>query len=116
MVCGYYNGLVEIWDLKNKVCRKKLTKEITEHKGQILAVKFLNGNAKMMEVITSDSFGLVNIINLTEKLFTFKRNAEFTTEVNPLIDYYQPIFVVEILKFTEEEKAYDLHYDLQQKR
>ena len=104
LVCGYYNGLVEIWDLKNKVCRKKLTKEITEHKGQILAVKFLNGNAKMMEVITSDSFGLVNIINLTEKLFTFKRNAEFTAEVNPLIDYYQPIFVVEILKFTEEEK------------
>ena len=104
LVCGYYNGIIEIWDLKNKICKKKLLKDLTGHKGQILAVKFLNGNAKMMEVITSDSSGLVNIINLTEKLLTFKKNAELNAEVNPLIDYSQPIFVVEILKFTEEEK------------
>ena len=47
---------------------------------------------------------MVNITTLTEKLFTFIRNAEFNAEVNPLIDYYQPIFAIEILKFTEEEK------------
>ena len=104
LACGYYNGLVEIWDLKNKVCKKKLEKNLTEHKGQILAVKFLNGSGKIIEVISSDSFGLVNISTLTEKLLTFKRNAEFNAEVNPLIDYYQPIFAIEILKFTEEEK------------
>ena len=104
LACGYYNGLVEIWDLKNRVCKKKLEKNLTEHKGQILAVKFLNGFGKAIEVISSDSFGLVNISTLTEKLLTFRRNAEFNAEVNPLIDYYQPIFAIEILKFTEEEK------------
>ena len=104
LACGYYNGLVEIWDLKNKVCKKKLDKNMTEHKGQILAVKFLNGNNKTVEVISSDSAGLVKITNLTEKLLTFRRNAEFNAECNTLIDYSQPIFVVEILKFTEEEK------------
>ena len=104
LACGYYNGVVEVWDLKNKVCRKKLEKSLTEHKGQILAVKFLNGNNKTMELITSDSAGLVNIVYLTEKILTFKKNAEFNAEVNPLIDYSQPIFVVETLKFTEEEK------------
>ena len=104
LACGYYNGLVEIWDLKNRVCKKKLEQNLTEHKGQILAVKFLNGFGKTIEVISSDSFGLVNITTLTEKLFTFIRNAEFNAEVNPLIDYYQPIFAIEILKFTEEEK------------
>ena len=104
LACGYYNGLVEIWDLKNRVCKKKLEKNLTEHKGQILAVKFLNGFGKTIDVISSDSFGLVNITTLTEKLFTFIRNAEFNAEVNPLIDYHQPIFAIEILKFTEEEK------------
>ena len=24
LACGYYNGLVEIWDLKNRVCKKKI--------------------------------------------------------------------------------------------
>ena len=73
LACGFYNGDVEIWDIKNKICKKKLTTNLTQHKGHILAVKFLNGNAKMMEVITSDSSGLVNTTSLTEKLFTFKR-------------------------------------------
>ena len=105
LACGFYNGDVEIWDIKNKICKKKLTTNLTQHKGHILAVKFLNGNAKMMEVITSDSSGLVNTTSLTEKLFTFKRNAELNAEVVHLIDYLQPIYVVEILKFTEEEKT-----------
>ena len=104
LVCGFYNGLVEIWDLKNKICKKQLNKNLTEHKGQILSVKFLNEKNKIIEIISSDSNGLVNITNLTEKLLTFKKNAELNAEVNVLIDYYQPIYAIEILKFTEEEK------------
>ena len=61
------------WNCRNmgfekKVCGKKLEKNLTENKGQILAVKFLNGNNKTMELITSDSAGLVNIVYLTEKI------------------------------------------------
>ena len=99
LVCGYYNGIVEIWDLEYKKCKKKLTTSITEHKSQILAVKFLNGNDKMMEIISSDCSGLVNITALTVGLF-----KNIKAEVNPLIEYSQPIFVIEILKFTKEEK------------
>ena len=104
LACGYYNGIVEIWDLKNKKCKKKLLPSASNHQSQILAVKFLNGNEKMMELISSDCSGLVNITMLTEKIFKLSKNAELNAEVNSLIEYFQPIFVVEILKFTEEEK------------
>ena len=99
LACGYYNGIVEVWDLENKKCKKKLTNSSTGHKSQILAVKFLNGNSKMVELISSDCSGLVNITKLTESLFKIIK-----AEVEPLIEYSQPIFVVEMLKFTEEEK------------
>ena len=104
LACGYYNGIVEVWDLENKKCRKKLLPSTTLHKSQILAVKFLNGTPKMTELITSDCSGLVNIIELTEGLFSFGKNAQMNANINVLIDYSQPIFVVEMLKFTEEEK------------
>jgi hypothetical protein len=57
-----------------------------------------------MELISSDCSGLVNITSLTEGLFKFKKNSELNADINVLIDYEQPIFVLEILKFTEEEK------------
>ena len=103
LACGYYNGIIEIWDLKNRKCRKKLLPSASNHNSQILAIKFLNGDEKMMEVISSDCNGIVNITALTEKIFKFK-NTELNAEVNELIKYSQPIFVVEILKFTKEEK------------
>lgn len=104
LACGYYNGIVEVWDLKNKKIRKKILPSVSNHNSPILVVKFLNGNAKMMELISSDCSGLVNIITLTEKIFTLAKNAEFNAEVNVLIKYSQPIFVVEMLKFNEEER------------
>ena len=104
LACGYYNGIIEVWDLKNKKCRKKLMPSTSKHKSQILAVKFLNGNAKMIELITSDCSGLVNNIILTESILKFMKNTELNVEINNLIKYSQPIFVVEILKFTDEEK------------
>ena len=59
------NGVIEIWDLKNKVCKRKLDTNITEHKGQNLEGKFLNGNNKVMKLINLDNAGLVNIVYLT---------------------------------------------------
>ena len=103
LVCGYYNGVVEVWDLENEKCKKTLLPEVTKHKSQILAVKFLNGNAKMIEIISSDCSGLVNISTLTKKFMNFY-NQELNAEINPLIEYIQPIFVVEMLKFSEQEK------------
>ena len=103
LACGYYNGVVELWDLENEKCKKILLPSITKHKSQILAVKFLNGNAKMIEIISSDCSGLVNISTLTKRLLNFY-NPELNAEINALIQYIQPIFVVEILKFSEEEK------------
>ena len=104
LVCGFYNGVIEVWDLANKKCKKKLLPSVTKHDSQILAVKFLNGNAKMIEIISSDCSGLVNLTALTESLFKFIKSTELNADVNPLIEYSQPIFVVEILKFTEKEK------------
>ena len=104
LVCGYYNGLIEVWDLENKKCKKKLLPQVSKHNSQILAVKFLNGNENMIEIISSDGSGLVNITALTKGLLKFFKNVELKAEVNPLLQYSQPIFVVEILKFSEEEK------------
>jgi len=104
LACGYYNGLVEIWDLKEKYLKKKLLPSLSKHMSEILALKFLNGNTKALELISSDCSGLVNITTLTEGIFKFKKNTELNANINILINYEQPIFVLEILKFTEEEK------------
>ena len=104
LACGYYNGVVEIWDLNEAKLRKRLLPSFSKHRSEILALKFLNGNTKAMELISSDCSGLVNITSLTEGLFKFKKNSELNADINVLIDYEQPIFVLEILKFTEEEK------------
>ena len=104
LACGYYNGIIEVWDLETRKCKKKLMPSITGHISQILAIKFLNGNENMWEIISSDGSGIVNITALTKGLFTFKKNAELKAEVNLLLEYSQPIFVVEILKFTDDEK------------
>ena len=104
LVCGFYNGVIEVWDLENKKCKKKLMPQITKHNSQILAIKFLNGNENMVEIISSDGSGLVNITALTKGLLKFFINVELKAEVNSLLEYSQPIFEVEILKFTQEEK------------
>ena len=104
LACGYYNGVVEIWDLNGNKLRRRLLPSLTKHRSEILALKFLSGNTKSMELISSDCSGLVNITSLSEGISIFKKNSELNADINVLINYEQPIFVLEILKFTEEER------------
>ena len=102
LVCGFSNSYINVFDLKINKCRKILSPSTTYHKNQILALKFLDSRPK--EFISSDCNGLVNTIALSERFLSFVKNADFSIDINKLIDYIQPIFVVEILKFTDEEK------------
>ena len=103
LACGYYDGVVEVWDLKDKRLRKRLLPSLTNHNSEILALKFLNCKAKI-ELISSDCSGLVNMTSLSEGIFKFMKSYELNADINVLIDYQQPIFVLEVLKFTEEER------------
>ena len=97
LISGYSNGFISLWDLSNGKC-KKLLKE--EHNGKcILAIKFLHVENGIWEFLSSDINGFVNRITISDTFF-----FTLSIDVVTILQYKLPFFLIDVLKFSNEEK------------
>ena len=95
LICGYCNGFLSLWDLSKTNCIKYLPKE---HKSCVIAVKFIRVEKNNFEFLSSDLDGKVNRTVVSPGYFITSADSE------AIIEYNKPIFLIEVFKFTKEEK------------
>ena len=95
LVVGHLNGFILLWDIKSAEC-KKLIKD--EFSSQIVAIKFTLVENSFYEFLASDLKGSVKRLGLNEGFFFNSVNSNY------VIDYTQPIFIIEVLQLTKEQK------------
>ena len=95
LICGYCNGFLSLWDLSKTNCIKFMPKE---HKSCVIAVKFLRVEKNNFEFLSSDLDGIVNRTVVSPGYFITTADSE------PIIEYHLPIFLIEVFKFTKDEK------------
>ena len=95
LICGYCNGFLSLWDLSKTNCIKFLPKE---HKSCVIAVKFIRVEKNNFEFLSSDLDGKVNRTVVSPGYFITSSDSE------TIIEYNKPIFLIEVFKFTKEEK------------
>ena len=95
LICGYYNGFLSLWDLSKTSCIKFMPKE---HKSCVIAVKFIRVEKNNFEFLSSDLDGIVNRTVVSPGYFITSADSE------AIIEYNKPIFLIEVFKFTKEEK------------
>ena len=97
LVSGYMNGYIALWELSTPKCVKLIT---DEHEDSIIAIKFIKVRNKEYEMISSDLAGVVKKITVSEGFFLT------TIDVEPVMKNKDPIFIIEILKLSNEEKQF----------
>ena len=95
LICGYCNGFLSLWDLSKTNCIKFLPKE---HKSCVIAVKFIRVEKNNFEFLSSDLDGKVNRTVVSPGYFITSSDSE------TIIEYNKPIFLIEVFKFTKEDK------------
>ena len=95
LVSGYMNGYIALWELGTPKCVKLITEE---HEDCVIAVKFIRVRSKEYEMLSSDLSGVVKKITVSEGFFLTTIDAE------PVMTNKDPIFLIEILKLSNEEK------------
>ena len=95
LICGYCNGFLSLWDLSKTNCIKFIPKE---HKSCVIAVKFIRVEKNNFEFLSSDLDGKVNRTVVSPGYFITSADTE------AIIEYNKPIFLIEVFKFTKEEK------------
>ena len=95
LICGYCNGFLSLWDLSKTNCIKFLPKE---HKSCVIVVKFIRVEKNNFEFLSADLDGKVNRIVVTPGYFLT------SSETDTIIEYNKPIFLIEVVKFSKEEK------------
>ena len=95
LVVGHLNGYILLWDIQTSES-KKLIKE--EFDTQIVAIKFTLVENGFYEFLASDLKGSVKRLGLNEGFFFNSVNSNY------VIDYTQPIFIIEVLQLTKEQK------------
>ena len=96
LAVGYLNGYVALWDISSGKCKRLITD--AHANSSIIAIKFLRAENKYYEIISSDLKGRVNKIAISEGFFITN------VDIIKVMEYKIPIFLVEILKLTAEEK------------
>ena len=97
LVSGYMNGYIALRELSTPKCVKLIT---DEHEDSIIAIKFIKVRNKEYEMISSDLAGVVKKITVSEGFFLT------TIDVEPVMKNKDPIFIIEILKLSNEEKQF----------
>ena len=95
LICGYYNGFLSLWDLSKTNCIKFMPKE---HNSCVIAVKFIRVDKNNFEFLSSDLDGVVNRTVVSPGYFITSADSE------AIIEYNKPIFLIEVFKFSKEEK------------
>ena len=115
MISGYKNGFIALWDIKSGKCEKILKDEYVVDKTGvlcILALKFLSQSKQNnFSFISSDGRGYVNKITISENFFGWVSGLNVT--VTSLIQYRNPIFVLEVMELSEEEKKMEFYQNNQ---
>ena len=95
LVVGHLNGFILLWDIKSTECKKVIKDEFNS---QIVAIKFTLVENDFYEFLASDIKGSVKRLGLKEGFFFNNVSSNY------VIDYTQPIFIIEVLKLTKEQK------------
>ena len=95
LISGYMNGYIALWELSTSKCKKLLT---DEHNDCVIALKFIRVANKEYEMLSSDLNGFVKKITISEGFFLTSVDSEI------LITNKDPVFLIEILKLTNEER------------
>ena len=95
LVVGHLNGFILLWDIDSTECKKVIKDEFYS---QIVAIKFTLVENDFYEFLASDVKGSVKRLGLKEGFFFNSVNSSY------VIDYTQPIFIIEVLQLTKEQK------------
>lgn len=95
LVVGHLNGYILLWDIEAAECKKLIQGEFNT---QIVAIKFSLIEKGFYEFLASDLKGSVKRLGVNEGFFFNSVNSNY------VIDYTHPIFIIEVLQLTKEQK------------
>ena len=95
LVVGHLNGYILLWDIETAECKKLIQGEFNT---QIVAIKFSLIEKGFYEFLASDLKGSVKRLGVNEGFFFNSVNSNY------VIDYTHPIFIIEVLQLTKEQK------------
>lgn len=96
LISGYSNGFLALWDFKTAKC-KKIIKEV--HKDCVITCCFLKAENKTYDVLSADLQGHVYETVISEGFFS--TSIDYVELINNAL----PIFLIEVLKYTKEDKS-----------